>query len=142
MIRGVNNVKSGFLAVSLVLAALSFSAYSPAANAENGSRAGATSMLQSKDAVMIIRFNQKYVYFENALKKVVDRVSAVKPNALYEIQSLVPNDSSDANSRQYLDNLRSVIASLNHLGISKDRISVRTDVTDIVQSQEVNIFIR
>ena len=139
MIRAVNNVKSGFLAVYVALAVISFSFYPYAAQAEN-TRSSAPS--SQNDAVMVIRFNQKYVYFENALKKVVDKVYAIKPNAAYEIQSVVPNESSDTNAKKYLENLRAVVAEFNRLGISKDRISIRTDATDLVKSQEVNIFVR
>lgn len=139
MIRAVNNVKSGFLAVYVALAVISFSFYPYAAQAET-TRSSAPS--SQNDAVMVIRFNQKYVYFENALKKVVDKVYAIKPNAGYEIQSVVPNESSDTNAKKYLENLRAVVAEFNRLGISKDRISIRTDATDLVKSQEVNIFVR
>lgn len=139
MIRAVNNVKSGFLAVYVALAVISFSFYPYAAQAENARSSAPSSQ---NDAVMVIRFNQKYVYFENALKKVVDKVYAIKPNAAYEIQSVVPNESSDTNAKKYLENLRAVVAEFNRLGISKDRISIRTDATDLVKSQEVNIFVR
>jgi hypothetical protein len=137
MIRAVNNVKFGFLAVYLAFAVLSFSFYPYAAQAER-----ARSSTSSKDAVMVIRFNQKYVYFENALKKVVDKVYAIKPNAAYEIQSVVPAESSETNAKKYLENLRAVVAEFNRLGVSKDRISIRTDTTNLVNSQEVNIFVR
>lgn len=137
----INGVKYGFLAMSALLVVLFFASPS-AVRAEDGMQASTLSMPQSKDAVLVIRFNQKHVYFENALKKVVDKVSAIKPNASYEIQSIVPDDSGDTNARQYLENLRGVVAAFNQLGISKGRISVRTDVTDIVKSQEINIFVR
>ncbi len=96
---------------------------------------------QAKDAVMIIRFNQKYIYFENAMKKVIDRVASVKPGAIYEIQSIIPNDGSDANAKKYLENLRNVVGTFNKLGIGTDKLSIRTDVAN-VENQEVNIFVR
>ncbi len=140
MIRNVNGVKSGFLAVSIALTVLLLSSYYSVVKAE--SRANITSSPSQKDAVLVIRFNQKYVYFENALKKVIDKVYGIKPNAGYEIQSVIPNDGNDANAKKYLENLRNVVAEFNRLGIPKERISIRTDVTDLVQSQEINIFVR
>ncbi|MEQ1705726.1 MAG: hypothetical protein ABL867_07125 [Rickettsiales bacterium] len=140
MIRNVNGVKSGFLAVSIALTVLLLSSYYSVVKAEG--RTNITSSPSQKDAVLIIRFNQKYVYFENALKKVVDKVYGIKPNAGYEIQSVIPNDGNDANAKKYLENLRSVVAEFNRLGIPKERISIRTDTTDLVQSQEINIFVR
>ncbi|MEK6745527.1 MAG: hypothetical protein AABY33_00645 [Pseudomonadota bacterium] len=140
MIRNVNGVKSGFLAVSIALTVLLLSSYYSAVKAE--SRANITSSPSQKDAVLVIRFNQKYVYFENALKKVIDKVYGIKPNAGYEIQSVIPNDGNDGNAKKYLENLRNVVAEFNRLGIPKERISIRTDVTDLVQSQEINIFVR
>ena len=117
--------------VGMVAALLLGAPLAPVAQAETA--------MSSKDAVMIIRFNQKYVYFENSLEKVVDKVSSVKPNAKYELQSVVPNDR---NSAKYLDNLRSVVAEFGKLGVSKDSLSISTVTTDLVENQEINIFVR
>jgi thioredoxin-related protein len=93
---------------------------------------------QSKDAVMIIRFNQKYVYFENSLKKVIDKVSAVKPDAKYELQSVVPNDRNDD---KYLANLRNVVGVFEKSGVTRDRLAISNVASDLSGNQEINIFV-
>ena len=97
----------------------------------------------SENAVMIIRFNQKYVYFEQALKKVVYKVAAAKHDAKYELQSIVPSKrTNSANSNSYDTNLRNVIGILNKYKVSSDRITSSTVVSDTAQYQEIDIFVR
>jgi|CXWL01.1.fsa_nt_gi hypothetical protein len=96
----------------------------------------------SKDAVMIIRFNQKNVYFQSALKKVVYKVAASKPDARYELISTVPaKKKSLTDADDYAEHLQSVINVLGRFGVSSDKISSNTVTSDFVQNQEISIFI-
>ncbi len=102
----------------------------------------AESAAASKDAVMIIRFNQKNVYFQTALKKVVYKVAASKPDARYELMSTVPaKKKSLAEAEDYVTNLQSVINVLGRFGVSSDKISSNTVTSDSAQNQEISIFI-
>lgn len=97
---------------------------------------------QPKDAVMIIRFNQKFVYFENPLRKVVDKVTNIKPEARYELQSVIPSEKNSANAGKHEANLQNVITALGRFGVSSDRVTSSTIVSDSVKNQEINIFVR
>lgn len=102
------------------------------------------SAVNSDGAIMIIRFNQKNVYFQNPLKMVVYRIAKEKPDARYELRSIIPEGSAkrSVNGKEYGENLGSVIAVLNKFGVSTDRISVDTVVSDSIKDQEINIFVR
>ncbi len=96
------------------------------------------------DAVMIIRFNQQNVYFQDALKKMVEVVSSVKPDAEYDIQSVIPanNENIGDKYKLYNQNLRLVVAGLNQLGVPIERVKI--DITDssVISDHEIRIFIR
>lgn len=103
-----------------------------------------SSASRSDGAVMIIRFNQKNVYFQNSLKKVVDRVSEVKPEAVYEIQSVIPSVAVNGrgNDREYAMNLHRVISEFNTLGVPMGRINIDISDSPDVREHEIRILIR
>ncbi|MEZ5691645.1 MAG: hypothetical protein R3D71_08275 [Rickettsiales bacterium] len=100
--------------------------------------------LDPKDAIMIVRFNKRRVYFQTALKKVVDMVAGVKPDAVYNIQSVIPIDEDDVGVkyRRYNYNLRLVVGELNRMGVSIDRINIDIMKSNNVTHQELRIFIK
>ncbi len=99
----------------------------------------------AKTPVLVIRFNQKNVYFEKALRTVVDSVSDTKVYAYYEVESVTPNsaegDDDHANAAASA-NLRVVVAKLRELGVPSDRIGVREAKSDSVTSQEISVFVQ
>ena len=96
--------------------------------------------------IMIIRFNQQYVYFQEPLKKVVQEVGYAQKNAIYEVQSVVPTalskekDSSLAKESDL--HLHSVLTELGKLGVSSDRLNTNVIYSDDVKSQEIRIFVK
>jgi len=96
----------------------------------------------SDGAVMIIRFNQKYVYYDNPLRKVVSKVSATRPNARYELESVVPRGNNGYDNEKYVQNLQNVVNVLAKYGVSGDMVSSRVIVSDSLKNQEINIFVR
>lgn len=93
-------------------------------------------------AVMIIRYNQQYVYYDNPLRKVVYKVSATRPEAKYDLESVIPRDSKAFENDKYNQNLQNVVNVLGKYGVSGDRVSSRVIVSDSVKYQEINIFVR
>jgi hypothetical protein len=96
----------------------------------------------SDDAVMIIRFNQQYVYFDNPLRKVVSKVSTTRPNARYELESVIPRGNNGYENEKYNQNLQNVVNVLAKYGVTGDRVSSRVIVSDSLKSQQINIFVR
>ncbi|MEQ1789762.1 MAG: hypothetical protein ABL857_04900 [Rickettsiales bacterium] len=98
----------------------------------------------SSGPVMVIRFNQENVYFRNPLRSMVFEVAKTKPNAKYEIQSLVPSGKINrpSNVRKYADNVQNVINVFGRYGVSPSRISVKSENSDSIDNQEIRIFVK
>ncbi len=96
------------------------------------------------EPVMIIRFNQKNVYFQNALRKVIGKVDDAKPASSYELQSVVPSGSTrnPGNDKDFDENLRSVVNVMTRLGVPVSNITFSTITSDSVQNQEIKIIVR
>jgi hypothetical protein len=91
--------------------------------------------------VLIIRFNQPHVYFQEPLKKVVTEVNYAKSDANYEIRSILPISLQNS-SAQNVDKSLLVVAELNKLGISSSRINSNTTYSNDVINQEIRIFVK
>lgn len=98
----------------------------------------------SEGEVMIIRFNRETVYFKNPLRKMVARVAEVKPNATYEVQSIIPsaNVQKRVEGRGYDVNVQNVINIFAKYGVSADRIKVTTVNSDSADYQQIKIFVK
>lgn len=96
--------------------------------------------------LVIIRFNQRTVYFQRQLYNAVSRAVAVKPSVRFDVVSLVPTygaDRSDSrNARAAEANLAKVVRALNEMGVPSERLTVKSENSDAVESSEVHIFVR
>lgn len=95
--------------------------------------------------LMVIRFNQRQVYYENQLFTALDRAVAVKPSVLFEVVSYVPTGrdaraSADLAARAQA-NLNRVLGSLNEMGVPPSRIQVTTERDGRLKHQEVHVFV-
>jgi len=91
--------------------------------------------------LLIIRFNQPHVYFQEPLKKVVAEVNYAKSDANYEIQSVLPISAQNSSS-QNSDKALLVTAELNKLGVSTSRISSNISYSNDVINQEIRVFVK
>lgn len=100
--------------------------------------------VQSSNEVMVIRFNQKTVYFRNPMRKVIAKVNETKSNAKYELVSIDPAGSAknEANGKDFDENLRNVANTLHILGVPVENISYKHESSNSVENQEVKVFIR
>lgn len=96
--------------------------------------------------VMVIRFNQQFVHFQEPLKKVVSEVGDAKANANYEVQSIVPSAVQKNNVPSEIKksemNLNSVLLELKKLHVEQSAVNSSTVYSDDVQTQEVKIFVK
>ena len=146
--RGSKNIFNSTLFMAAWVACLTFilSTY-PMVAAQAASFTedfSAEEYVSPKDAVMIIRFNQPNVYFQDSLKKMVSTVSNIKPDAAYDIQSVIPSNREDIGDKykNYNQNLRLVMAELNSLGIPIERVKIDIVDSASVNNHEIRIFIR
>ena len=95
--------------------------------------------------LVVIRFNQRQVYYENQLFTALDRAVAVKPSVLFEVVSYVPTGrderaSADLAARAQA-NLNRVLGSLGEMGVPASRIQVTTERDGALKHQEVHIYV-
>jgi hypothetical protein len=96
--------------------------------------------------VILIRFNQRNVNFQSALRKVVDEVDRAKAGAMYEVRSVLPvgsnKDENQRINRAGDANLKVVLAELKRLGVTGTQVRVSTLSAPAVKAQEVQIFVK
>lgn len=96
--------------------------------------------------LMVIRFNQPNVYYEQALYGAVSRAVEAKPAVRFELVAVAPETSSEdfnqkaANATQ--QNLNAVVSSLTRMGVPQQRIRVTHRNSPSVTAGEVLIFVR
>ena len=90
--------------------------------------------------LMIIRFNQRKVYFERSLYEAVERAVEVKPGVRFTLVSMVPGEeaSSDTADR----NAGKIVKALNDMGVPSSRIDVQRKTDNSVDTGEVHVFVK
>lgn len=99
-----------------------------------------------KQPLMVIRFNQRTVYFEKPLYNAVARALEAKPEVMFNVVSLVPSRGeqgpSDAAKDRAEANLGKVVRYLESIGVPKSRFGVERQDGGPIGSDEVQIFVR
>ena len=111
----------------------------------NQSAAGQASDASGKPLI-VIRFNQRHVYFQEPLKKVVNAVNDLhQPNLVYDVHSLVPQLDNELKHKREAPiadaNLAGVLAELKRLGVPGSQVRVTPVVGANVTDQEIQIYV-
>ena len=106
-----------------------------------------TSSIGSEDRpLVVIRFDQPNVDYEQPLYTAVSRALERKPSATFTIQAVAPNAGSAAdvavNTNASRQNAENVLRSLTSMGLPADRVSLAATMSPDIQSSEVRIFVR
>lgn len=106
---------------------------------------------EAKDAtaertpLLVIRFNQRHVYFQRALKQAVESAERAKPGAFYDVVSVVPGGGSASQNQRINEdsvaNLNAVVQELQSLGVQAERIHTSSQPGVGVTSQEIQLFV-
>ncbi len=96
--------------------------------------------------LVVIRFDQPNVDYEQPLYTAVSRALERKPSATFTIQAVAPNAGSAAqvavNTNASRQNAENVLRSLTNMGLPADRVSLSASMSPDIQSNEVRIFVR
>ncbi|HEY1505290.1 MAG TPA: hypothetical protein VGF92_13375, partial [Stellaceae bacterium] len=96
--------------------------------------------------LVVIRFDQPNVDYEQPLYTAVSRALERKPSATFTIQAVAPNGGSAsevaASTKASRQNAEKVLNSLTAMGLPADRISLSASMTPDIQSNEVRLFVR
>jgi len=119
----------------------------PRAAAPAPSRSAAPAAPGSSDRpLVVIRFDQPNVDYEQPLYTAVSRALERKPSATFTIQAVAPNAGSAAevavNNNASRQNAENVLRSLTNMGLPADRVSLSATMSPDIQSNEVRIFVR
>lgn len=103
----------------------------------------------ARKPLMVIRFNQKRVYFDRTLMKAVESAEKTKPGIHYYLVSYLPSAAPSTNKGKLEridenagDNIREIIKTMQNYGVPSSRIHTLTqDALPGMTSQEVMIFV-
>lgn len=96
--------------------------------------------------LVIIRFNQPRVYYDQQLYNAVSKAVAAKPEVMFDIVSYAPetgNAQADASWQATAShNTRAVVANLQQMGVPMSRISVSGQRMAGIRYDETHVFVR
>jgi hypothetical protein len=121
------------------------SGFRPAPPSRATAPASAPTAADSRPLV-VIRFDQPDVAYEQPLYTAVSRALERKPGATFTIMAVAPNAGSAAqvavNTNASRQNAENVLRSLTNMGLPADRVSLSATMSPDIQSNEVRVFVR
>ncbi|MBN8542846.1 MAG: hypothetical protein J0M34_01120 [Alphaproteobacteria bacterium] len=100
---------------------------------------------QSKPLV-VIRFNQPRIYFEQQLYTAVSRAVGVKPTVMFDLVSYVPTTGQEKLDAQWQatarHNTQAILKSMTEMGVPSSRISTRAQPVRGGEYDEIHLFVR
>jgi len=125
---------AGMLAACLSqnAAAAPFSALSQAAPMEAAA---------SDIPLVVIRFNQRTVRYEQPLYNAVAKAVEIKPTVMFELISYVPANAGDQAKAAAGAQANRVAESLVKMGVPRSRLQLATEMTPEVKNHEVHVFV-
>jgi len=100
----------------------------------------------SQVPLVVIRFNQRNVRFEQSLYKAMSQALAIKPSAFFDLVSVVPatgDPEADAQRAERASrNLNRIVTALQQMGLPPSRYSITSQPSNAVMFDEVQIYVR
>ncbi len=107
---------------------------------------GAASLVGQRQPLVVIRFNQPNVDYEQALFTVVSRALERRPNAAFDLVAVAPSVGSAAQvslaTGKSRRNAEGVLRSLTSMGLPADRITLSATNSPSAQVNEVHVYVR
>ena len=96
--------------------------------------------------LVVIRFNQRSVYYEQQLYNAVSRAVEIKPSVRFELVSYMPHTGNpDADQRlanQATTNLQRVANSFIEMGVPRQRLTITSEPRRNMRYDEVHVFVQ
>lgn len=103
-------------------------------------------LAQSGKALVVVRFNQPNVYFDQSLYQAVSQAVAIKPGVMFNVVSYAPETGDRASDERWQEvssaNTRKVVASMNQMGVPMSRIQVSGQRMAGIKVDETHVFVR
>lgn len=112
--------------------------------------AGFTSTAQAQSytdtPLLVVRFNQDRIYYQQALYNAVSRALEAKPSVLFNIVAVVPESSNDSFNRQSKADTQmrtgTLVGDMVKMGVPQSRLRVSYQKSTTAPSPEVHIFVQ
>ena len=96
--------------------------------------------------LIVIRFNHDAVEYERSLERVVSSALEIKPTTFFDLVTVIPGEE---NSRTYRSHkkfadaqVQQIATDLQRSGVSPERIRVTYQNNQLVNNNEVHVFVR
>ncbi len=107
---------------------------------------GAASLVGQRQPLVVIRFADPNVQYEQALFSVVNRALERRPNAGFDLVAITPNLGTAAQislaTTKSRRNAENVLRSLTSMGLPADRITLTATSSAQAQGNEVHVYVR
>lgn len=95
--------------------------------------------------LMVVRFNQDRVYYQQPLYGALSRALQAKPGVVFNIISLVPETGTKRADKKLMEDARKTtgvfVNDMVKMGIPQNRIRVSYEANRSVESNEVHLFV-
>lgn len=96
--------------------------------------------------LVVIRFDQPDVPYEQPLYTAISRALERKPGATFTVMAVAPNAGSPAqvavNTNASRQNAENVLRALTNMGLPANRVSLSATMSPDIQTNEVRVFVR
>lgn len=98
-----------------------------------------------RQALVIVRFNQPRVYFDQQLYSAISKAVAIKPEVMFEVVSYAPSTGDATADLKWQAiagrNTKTVIASMNNMGVPMERITVSGESQQGLRYDETHVLV-
>ena len=95
--------------------------------------------------LVVVRFNQPRVYFDQQLYSAISKAAAIKPDVLFDVVAYAPTTGNAENDQKWQaiagHNTKAVIASMNSMGVPMERITVSGQSQPGIRYDETHVFV-
>jgi hypothetical protein len=96
-------------------------------------------------ALVVVRFNQPRVYFDQQLYSAISKAVAIKPEVTFEVVSYAPATGNAVNDQKWQaiagHNTKAVIAAMTNMGVPMERITVTGESQAGLHYDETHVFV-
>lgn len=92
--------------------------------------------------LMVVRFNQDIVSYDQTLRKVVNMALKVKPETFFDVVSIVPDIGDKEIQKSSVVRTEKIARLIERSGVDSDRIRVTFQRSAVSKNNEVHVFVR
>ena len=102
--------------------------------------------VEPSQPLVVVRFNQPHVYFDQQLYGAIAKAVAIKPDVVFDVVSAAPATGDAATDKKWQaiagHNTRAVINAMSGMGVPMERINVTGQSQAGLHYDETQVFVR